>query len=197
MELNGFEKLKEQKKRSIKQAAFELFSTFGVNKITIRDIATKANVSPVTIYNHFENKYQLFFEVVQDFINDQFSKMEAIIKSNQSTKEKIEALILEKTKEMNRFNPLFFQELIQDRGEIQQYIQDFSTQKSLPLFIELIDKGKQEGEINPDLSSETILFYIDLLNKGIQESPDFFIVNDYKFSKELVEIFFYGLMLKK
>lgn len=195
--MNGFEKLKEQKKRSIKQAAFELFSTIGVNKITIRDIASKANVSQVTIYNHFENKYQLFFEVIQDFIIDQFNNMEAIIKSNQSTKEKMEAIILEKTKLMSQFNPLFFEELTQDRGEVQQFIQDFYVQKSLPLFIELIEKGKQDGEINPALSSETILFYINLLNRSIQENPNFFIVNDYRISKELLELFFHGLMLKK
>ncbi|WP_223869225.1 TetR/AcrR family transcriptional regulator, partial [Bacillus anthracis] len=51
--LNGFEKVKEKKKRAIKEAAFLLFSERGFNEVKIEHIAKEANVSQVTIYNHF------------------------------------------------------------------------------------------------------------------------------------------------
>ena len=57
--LNGFERVKE-KKRAIKEAAFVLFSERGFNEVKIEHIAKEANVSQVTIYNHFGSKDALF-----------------------------------------------------------------------------------------------------------------------------------------
>ncbi|MGQ0513956.1 TetR/AcrR family transcriptional regulator [Bacillus sp. D-CC] len=45
--------LKEKKRRAIKEAAFLLFSERGFNEVKIEHIAKEANVSQVTIYNHF------------------------------------------------------------------------------------------------------------------------------------------------
>ncbi len=49
--MNGFEKRKERKKDSIRQAALELFRSLGFRKVSIAEIARKAGVSQVTIYN--------------------------------------------------------------------------------------------------------------------------------------------------
>ncbi|MBM4448805.1 MAG: TetR family transcriptional regulator, partial [Chloroflexi bacterium] len=40
--MNGFERRKEQKKDSIRQAALELFQAYGFKKVSINDIAQKA-----------------------------------------------------------------------------------------------------------------------------------------------------------
>ncbi len=52
--LNGFEKLKDRKRNSIKQAAFTLFSSYGIKDVKITDNTKLARVSQVTIYNHFD-----------------------------------------------------------------------------------------------------------------------------------------------
>ena len=51
--MDGFNRRKEQKKESIRRAALELFKVYGFKKVSINDIASKAGVSQVTIYNHF------------------------------------------------------------------------------------------------------------------------------------------------
>ena len=57
--LDGFTRRKEQSKEDIRRAAWELFSQFGVMKVSIADIARKAGVSQATIYNHFGSKEAL------------------------------------------------------------------------------------------------------------------------------------------
>ena len=70
--LNGFERVKEKKKRAIKEAAFVLFSERGFNEVKIEHIIKEANVSQVTIYNHFGSKDALFRELIQEFIISEF-----------------------------------------------------------------------------------------------------------------------------
>ena len=52
-EMDGFERRKEQKKESIRRAALELFQNYGFKKVSVNDIAERAGVSQVTIYNGF------------------------------------------------------------------------------------------------------------------------------------------------
>ena len=54
----------EQSKEDIRKAAWELFGQFGVDKVSMADIAKKAGVSQATIYNNFGSKEALIREFV-------------------------------------------------------------------------------------------------------------------------------------
>jgi len=68
--MDGFDRRKEHKKESIVRAALELFQTYGFKKASINEIAHKAGVSQVTIYNHFGSKEGLVREVVKKLYID-------------------------------------------------------------------------------------------------------------------------------
>jgi AcrR family transcriptional regulator len=51
--LDGFEKRRNDKKKAIMQTALELFDQYGFDKVTVTEIANKAHVSKVSIYNFF------------------------------------------------------------------------------------------------------------------------------------------------
>ena len=57
--MDGFARRKEQSKEDIRMAAWELFSQFGVDKVSMTDVARKAGVSQATIYNNFGSKEAL------------------------------------------------------------------------------------------------------------------------------------------
>ena len=59
MKLNGYERRTKAKKESIVNAARKRFTTRGITDVSIKEIAAKANVSQVTIYNYFGSKNAL------------------------------------------------------------------------------------------------------------------------------------------
>lgn len=77
--MNGFERRTMLKKKNICKAAFELFSTFGVQKTNIAQIAKKANVSQVTIYNYFGSKENLLKESIKDFLEEKLKQYERLL----------------------------------------------------------------------------------------------------------------------
>lgn len=66
-ENNTLGRLREQerlkRRELILQAATELFSTQSFSKVSIRDIAKQAGISPALIYRHFDDRDELFVEV--------------------------------------------------------------------------------------------------------------------------------------
>ena len=55
---------KANRQRLIVKNAARLFSSTGYNQTTIEMVAERSNVSPVTIYNNFENKTGLLLAVL-------------------------------------------------------------------------------------------------------------------------------------
>ena len=72
--MDGFARRKEQSKEEIRKAAWELFSQFGVDKVSMTDIARKAGVSPATIYNNFDSKEALAREFVSGMVEELVSR---------------------------------------------------------------------------------------------------------------------------
>lgn len=67
--MDGFEKRREQKKRNILEAALALFMEYGIQRVSITEIAKKANVSQVTIYTYFESKENLVRLVFKFYVD--------------------------------------------------------------------------------------------------------------------------------
>ena len=91
---NGFTRRKEQSKDDIRKAAWELFSQFGVEKVSIVDIARKAGVSQATIYNNFGSKETLVREFVTSMVDQLVSRVEAVLSYDQPYWEKMAAFIV-------------------------------------------------------------------------------------------------------
>ncbi len=61
-------KQKEETYTVILESAKTLFEDYGFEKTTMRKIATKAGISPGTIFKHFENKSALIYEALYNDI---------------------------------------------------------------------------------------------------------------------------------
>ncbi|KRF29374.1 TetR/AcrR family transcriptional regulator [Paenibacillus sp. Soil787] len=57
--------LKDDVKKSIRQAALSEFKKHGYMKASIRHIADAAGITPGNIYRYFKNKEDLFYELIQ------------------------------------------------------------------------------------------------------------------------------------
>ena len=60
-------------KAAIKQAFQTLMKDSSFDKLTIQKICDKANVNRVTFYNHYQDKYDLFKEYLDEILMDIFN----------------------------------------------------------------------------------------------------------------------------
>ncbi|MBB6214193.1 AcrR family transcriptional regulator [Anaerosolibacter carboniphilus] len=194
--MDGFQRRKETKKENIRQAAFELFSTYGVQKVSIAEIAARAKVSQVTIYNYFGSKDELLRNVMSVLLEKRLREDTEAIESNIPFPEKIERFISEKTGELSALHSDFLKSVMSEDPAIRQMAEDFTKNKFIPLMLKLIEKGKDEGYIHHTISNEAILLYIHMFREGKHSGTFLDLEQNKQLLKELVTLFFYGILGK-
>ncbi len=192
--INGFERRKEQKKESIRRAALELFKNYGFEKVTISDIARNANVSQVTIYNHFGGKEDLVREVTKTLLQGLLGKYRAIIKGDGTFLEKLKLIIFDRIEMLSQYQGELTQKMIRVDPEIQEFVGSTWQQEVNQLTIDLFNEGKREGYVNQEVSDKAILVYYEILRRGILASSSLVnIEQNIKLTRELMTLFRYGL----
>ena len=162
---NGFMRRKQQSKEDIRKAGFELFSQFGVGKVSIVDIAHKAGVSQATIYNNFGSKDALAREFVSAAIDRLVSGCQEILTPDQPFWEKMAAFIqfISTLMAQGRASPsesgllTSSQDLLND-PEIRK-IHDSAREKMTSLLLGLVREGKEQGQIDKNLSDDAFRIY--------------------------------------
>ena len=79
---------KEQKKKDIALGAKELILEYGVNNITISQIAQAAQIGKGTVYEYFKNKNEIVFELVEILMQEHNKQKEYQLSTLTSTREK-------------------------------------------------------------------------------------------------------------
>ena len=196
--MDGFERRKERKKESIHQAAIELFKAFGFRKVSIGDIASKAGVSPTTIYNHFDTKEGLVRDVIKRLLEETVHKYWAIMDSDRPFLEKLELIIFDKTELSRQYEGELVQAVASNDPEVHQFV-DSLAQKAMEHMVSFYEEGKRLGYINPDVSEQAILLYFDILRKGFLAHPEVFQSPEHnaELVRDLASLYLYGLMGKR
>jgi AcrR family transcriptional regulator len=65
-----FEEIREERRRQIMQVAIELIAQQGFATVTIAKIAKHARISKGLLYNYFESKEKLIFDILMEGINE-------------------------------------------------------------------------------------------------------------------------------
>jgi AcrR family transcriptional regulator len=163
--MDGFARRKEQSKEDIRKAAWKLFSQFGVDKVSVADIAHKAGVSQATIYNNFGSKQALAREFVTSAVEQLMNHVQETLTPQMQYSEKMAAFIQFISEMMVKGRPIAAENAIfassmdlQNDPEIKK-IRVEAQKKMTNLMLGLIREGKQQGQVNPDLSDEALSIY--------------------------------------
>jgi AcrR family transcriptional regulator len=192
--MDGYFLRTEKKKEQILMTTFDLLCTYGAKKMRIAEVAKKANVSPVTIYNYFESKDQLIRSTLFFIMEKKIGIYETVLSQDIPFHEKMKRIMVdqEETAENIQINSL---QSHLDDVVIQPYREEFFRKKTVPFFTKLVDEGKKEGYIHPDISLESILFYIQMFKEALAK-PGFFAQNNPSMLRDLDHLFYYGLIGK-
>ncbi|MCO1604121.1 TetR/AcrR family transcriptional regulator [Desulfosporosinus nitroreducens] len=159
--MDGFEKRRNDKKAIILQTALELFGKYGFEKVTVTEIAEKAHVSKVSIYNFFESKDNLRRIIVKNILDESLNETKALVEKECSFIDKMREYLENRIIYENRYNMDFFFEAVESDPVLRQYLDDFNIENKR-LISCLIKEGKKIGYFSADISDTAIEIYIDI-----------------------------------
>jgi AcrR family transcriptional regulator len=195
--MNGFERRRELKKGNILQAAAQLFQANGIEKVTVQEIAAKANVSYAIIFKYFISKDNLINEVMRWLYEQKYDLLESIVRSNHSFLERCNQLFLQNTKVLD-IDPDIIDKANSNDSVVIYDIRSQYEAKSKELYRDFFEEGRREGYIHPDISVEAILLHRDAFRALIQTNPELFV--QFKYNRQLFQdymgVLWFGLMSK-
>jgi AcrR family transcriptional regulator len=198
--MNGFTRRKEQSKEDIRIAAWDLFSQFGVEKVSIVDIAHKAGVSQATIYNNFGSKDALAREFVTTVVDQLVNKVQEVLSHDKPYLEKMAAFIQFISEMMANGRPSVAEVIgftnsynLQNDPEIKK-IRDLARERMTNLLLGLIREGKEQGQIRLSLCEEAYSVYFKAF-MDIFIDPQFQhrYYQDPKLVQDLASLMIFGL----
>ncbi len=80
---------KAEKRREIASSCEDLIHELGISKITVSQVAKTAGIGKGTVYEYFENKNDIIFEIINIHIEKYHNDFLESIKDVESTKEKV------------------------------------------------------------------------------------------------------------
>ena len=162
--MNKYELTTEKKKKAIVNSAMSLFNDKGFTNASIKEIASLANVSQVSIYNYFGSKEALIAECAKIIMADTLQKARDILAKDIGFLEKIELALRLSTENINiSISEYFTNEALSDPTLINLLIQNINKSKR-EIYREYIELGKQESFIDKEIPTITLLNFIDAIN---------------------------------
>jgi AcrR family transcriptional regulator len=144
-----------------------LFTQFGVEKVSVNDIARKAGVSHATIYNNFGSKDALVQEYVTTMVEQLMGSAETILILDKPFDQKIAVLFQFITEMTGNSQPAINNPIFTSSVDLQNDLQikrlrESAQEKMTQLIMQLVAEGKQQGQVNPDLSDESLAIYFSM-----------------------------------
>jgi len=192
--MNKYEITTEKKKKSIIDSAMILFKDKGFTSVSIKEIAALAHVSQVSIYNYFGSKEALIAECANRIMEDTLQKAADILEKEIHFIEKIEAVLLLCTENINLSISEYFTTAALDDPVLVDLLTKNINKGKIDIYREYIELGKQENVIDSAIPTEIFLAFIDALNTmgNALEFGD----EPSKTIKHIHQLFLYGIVGK-
>ncbi len=193
--MNGYERRTEAKKKAIIDAARELFTERGVTDVRVGEIAAKAHVSQVSIYNYFGDKNALAKKVLIAFLDQAIQEYEEILNRNISFPEKLKIVMEKKQDAIMEASRSYISEYAWGDKALRQVYWEAAAVKSAYIYLKFIELGKKEGAIDEHIPDDAILKYL-YSSISIMQEPDYLETSD-EYKLGIFRLFLFGLLGKE
>ena len=148
---------KNQKRREIALACADLIYEVGMKNLTVSQAAKTAGIGKGTIYEYFENKDDIIFEIIDIHIQRHNNEFDEMVDKVDTTKEKIEIFfrfILDNSEEKRKHFNGYKEFLSIVLSEDNQKMKEFNCDKN-DVFKNKLEKilndAVQNGELKPEI----------------------------------------------
>ncbi len=191
--MNGYEKRRLQIIDRIEKSALELFTNDKTGRVSMDEIAARANVSKVTIYKYFHSKEELRKEVIFLYANETLSEIEKILDSDLDFISKLKIAIMA---QVNSPKVADYQALADLLGADHQ---GTLVKRINAIMYRYYEDGKKEGFINQSQSFEMLSLYSGVFQAGFMAMANELngVLADPQAREQLLELFFFGMIRRK
>ncbi len=177
---------RQELKGKILQAATSLFYQHGIKQVKMDDIANSLKISKRTLYEIYENKEVLLFEVLQRNEEMERDQLMEFDKPGTNVLNIIFEFYRLRTQELSRINPLFFED-IHKYPKLLSYVRKRHEQQDSRV-IAFMKRGVDEGYFLSNLNYEIVHVLADAAGQAI--------MNNFLYKKyDIRELFKISVML--
>lgn len=177
---------KVQKRRDIALSCSELLLEKGIKKLTVAEVAETAGVSKGSIYDYFENKEDIVFEIIRNDIEEYHIELNNNIDPNATTREKVFLLfdfLLSDHKEFKKHQNIYKEYMSIDLGGENKNMCSFNNECG-NFFKSILTMLIKEGVAKDELIKESL----GLIN-GLMAVEKGFLVITWTEHKDIKEEF--------
>jgi len=152
-------------------AAQKHFATFGYRRTTVADIARAAGVVPGTLYRYFEDKEQIFREVVRELHENWLARARKVIAEPGTALERMTRMgvaSVEFNEENSLINSIFRRDVEIIFAPLLDELHDKLVKANVAIVAELIREGIREGtirQIDPERAAYVLFMTGDTLTQ--------------------------------
>ena len=160
-------KYKRSLRGRIPEVAMKLFLKNGIHSVRMNDVAKEMGISKRTIYEIYDNKESLLFDVVVAHFKQRLDNMEYVLRKCSNVMEILLEVYRMKVADFKNTNPLFFTEMIR-YPQLLQFLNDqnlMMRQHSLDFY----HRGVEEGYFRPDVNYSLAIILFDVMGQFIME----------------------------
>lgn len=162
----SFNKLPEEKKSRILDAAFVEFAEHGFDSANINVIAQKSAVSVGSLYKYFDNKEDLFLSLVHYGVGTMKTILDEIVREEASLETRVRKIIraIQKyTREQEHFTMLYNEMTTESRSGLVWKIVSDMENATAGVYTDYIKEAQKQGEVRADVEAGYMAFFLDNL----------------------------------
>ncbi len=179
--------------------AERLFWKYGVRSVTMEDIARQLGISKKTIYQHFSDKEQILYQVIQDKTSRDQSEMACMAIETSNPIEEILSVLNLMRKNVDQVSPNLLIDIKRYYPQAFVLFRRFKEEHIMKSILENIQKGVSQGlyrsDINPVILARLRVEEIELAFDNDFFPMDQYSMHDIQF--ELMHHFVRGMLTEK
>lgn len=159
-----FEKINDEKRSRIIDAALAEFSSMGYNAANINVIAKKAGISIGSMYQYFESKENLFLTIMDEayrVIEGAISRIENMDGSVFDKLDQIIRYVQKYSREYKLLNQVYLEATTQGLAQISKKLSNKMETISSAYYKTLLNAAVKDGTADSGISIDTAAFCID------------------------------------
>ncbi len=182
----------DKKKVSILKAAGKVFPKKGFHKTLMDDVAREAKIGKGTIYRYFSHKEDLFFSILENAMDELYSRLMAVRKKQDPPENKVEKMIealadfvIENRTLMNLVHEIESKEIMKRVKKVKAH-----NQKVIQVLADELKNGAREGKFKRG-DYKLWAGMMAMASRGAFHSQT--TISKGKNIKNITDLFFYGI----